>query len=97
MFDCHFQFITPACLDPLPRILPVERLSASLEVSVGVDRHLTGSEMVLPLDPSGPLFVELGEYIMILVSVLFVKPRASFVEVNAVFPTHHRWTSTHEP
>ena len=67
IFDCHFQFITPACLDPGRWILPVERLSAGLKVSVGVDRHLTGCEMLLPLDTSGPLLVEIGEYIINLV------------------------------
>ena len=61
--DCHLQFITPASLDPGPRILPVERLSAGLKVSVGVDRHLAGSEMVPPLDASGPFLVEIGEYV----------------------------------
>ena len=67
IFDCHFQFITPACLDPGPWILPVERLSTGLKLSVGVDRHLADCEMVRPLDTSGPLLVEIGEYIINLV------------------------------
>ena len=61
--DGHLEFITPACLDPGAWILPVERLSAGLKVPVGIDRHLTGFEMVRPLYTSGPFLVEIREYI----------------------------------
>ena len=61
--DCHFQLITPACLDPGSWILSIERLAAGLKVSVGVDRHLASSEAVPPFDTSGRFLIVIGEYI----------------------------------